>query len=138
MKNIGQEIKVTARAFNAAMDHFARQYDLTGTQLALIDFLGHQPGQACQRKNIEREFAIRRSTVTQISQRMQAKGLIEQHLAPTDGRQKIIALTPKGAALCPAITAFIQKNDQRLQKRLDLKKLREMLAVVNEVMHHVR
>jgi MarR family transcriptional repressor of mepA len=135
MKNIGQQIKITARAFNAAMDRFARQYDLTGTQLSIIDFLGHRPDHSCKRKDIEQEFDIRRSTATQILQRMKAKGLIDQLPSPTDGRQKVIVLTKKGAGFCPAITAFIEKSDQRLEKRIDLNQLREMLSAVNEVMN---
>lgn len=137
MKNIGQEIKIAARAFNSAMDRFARRYDLTGTQLAIIDFLGHQPNETCKRKDIEQEFDIRRSTATQIIQRMQAKGLIDQLPSPLDSRQKVIVLTKKGAGYCPAITAFIDKNDQLLEKKLDLKKFREMLTAVSEVMNHV-
>lgn len=136
MKNIGQQIKETARAFNAVMDRFADQYGLTGTQLSLIDFLGKQPGQSCTQKQVEQEFNIRRSTTTVMLQRMVNRELIQRVTAPDDGRQKVIILTAKGQALVPVVGEFIARNDQSLAEVVDLAQLKTMLNKVNGVLRN--
>lgn len=136
MKNIGQQMKETARAFNASMDRFASQYGLTGTQMSLIDFLGHQPALTCNQQQVEQEFNIRRSTTTVMLQRMVTRGLIVQIPAPDDGRKKIIQLTTTGKKLVPIVADFISHNDGQLAQRVDLEKLRAMLEKVSAVLNH--
>ncbi len=49
---------------NQEMNAFAQQYGLTGTQMSIIDFLTHFPGNSCDQHQIENEFGIKRSTTT--------------------------------------------------------------------------
>lgn len=136
MKNLDQQTKETARAFSQAMDRFAQQYGLTGTQMSIIDFLGKCPQHACDRKVIEQEFAIRRSTATQIIQRMIYKGLVKQAPSPVDGRQKIIILTDQGVQLAPMVNNFMSRKDQRLAEVIDVPQYRQMLAKIKEVLRN--
>ena len=136
MKNLDQQTKETARAFSQAMDRFAQQYGLTGTQMSIIDFLGKCPQHACDRKVIEQEFAIRRSTATQIIQRMIYKGLVKQAPSPVDGRQKIIILTDQGVQLAPMVDNFMSRKDQRLAEVIDVPQYRQMLAKIKEVLRN--
>jgi DNA-binding MarR family transcriptional regulator len=68
----GRLLKMAARQLTIHFDQFARQYDLTGTQMSIIDHLGRIPGEILQR-DLEKEFNIRRSTATLILQRMEKK-----------------------------------------------------------------
>ena len=43
-------------------DQFARQYDLTGNQMAVIDFITNHADQEVFQRDIEHEFEIQRST----------------------------------------------------------------------------
>lgn len=136
MKNLDQQTKETARAFSQSLDRFAQQYGLTGTQMSIIDFLGKSPQHACDRKVIEHEFAIRRSTATQIIQRMVYKGLVKQAPSPVDGRQKIIILTDKGSQLAPMINNFMARKEQVLATVIDVPKYRQMLIKIKEVLQN--
>ena len=61
---IGRLVKQANNAMNQEMNAFAQQYGLTGTQMSIIDFLTHFPGNSCDQHQIENEFGIKRSTTT--------------------------------------------------------------------------
>ena len=79
---IGRLVKQANNAMNQEMNAFAQQYGLTGTQMSIIDFLTHFPGNSCDQHQIENEFGIKRSTTTVLLQRMAKKNLIERYPSP--------------------------------------------------------
>ena len=93
---ISRLVKQANNAMNQEMNAFAQQYGLTGTQMSIIDFLTHFPGNSCDQHQIENEFGIKRSTTTVLLQRMAKKNLIECYPSPEDRRQKIVTLTAEG------------------------------------------
>ena len=40
-KNIGRMVKIASNQLSREFDKFAKPYDLTGTQMSIIDFLSH-------------------------------------------------------------------------------------------------
>lgn len=114
MQNFGMVIKQATNQMNKHMDTYARQFGLTGTQMSIIDFVGNH-GQVLQR-DIEAEFAIQRSTATLTLQRMEKSGLIQRTAATTDARQKAVSLTTKATNLKRKITAYIQGQQQAMEK----------------------
>lgn len=91
----GRLIKHASNVMSRHIDMFAAEYELTGVQMSIIDFLGKYPNQTCLQRDIENEFAIRRSSATTLLQRMEKKGLILRLVAKDDARQKQIQLTSK-------------------------------------------
>ncbi|HBO46740.1 MarR family transcriptional regulator [Pediococcus parvulus] len=91
----GRLIKHASNVMSRHIDTFAAEYELTGVQMSIIDFLGKYPNQTCLQRDIENEFAIRRSSATTLLQRMEKKGLILRLVAKDDARQKQIQLTAK-------------------------------------------
>ena len=104
---IGRLVKQANNAMNQEMNAFAQQYGLTGTQMSIIDFLTHFPGNNCDQHQIENEFGIKRSTTTVLLQRMAKKNLIERYPSPEDHRQKIVTLTAEGQKLSSDASAYI-------------------------------
>ena len=68
-------------------DQFARQYDLTGNQMAIIDFITNHANHEVFQRDIEHEFEIQRSTTSSLTTDGE-KGLIERHTSSKDARQK--------------------------------------------------
>jgi len=95
-EDYGKRIKRAANLMSRSMDAYATKYGLTGTQMSIIDFLGES--QDHTQRDIEMEFDIRPSTTTKILQRMEASGLVAAKRDPRDGRQRIIAPTPRPVA----------------------------------------
>lgn len=75
--------------------------------MSILDFLGNQSeedsGKEISQTMIELEFNIRRSTTTEILQRMEKRQLIKRKASPTDARQKSIELTEEGKQYLPEL-----------------------------------
>ncbi|WP_253923183.1 MarR family winged helix-turn-helix transcriptional regulator [uncultured Limosilactobacillus sp.] len=112
---MGRLIKQANNKINHEMNVFAQQYDLTGTQMSIIDFLTHFPGNSCDQHQIESEFGIKRSTTTVLLQRMAKKGLITRDISPSDHRQKVVALTTAGKELVPIVSQYLKDYEARIK-----------------------
>ena len=74
MDHFGCLLKQTNNNMMRNFDQFAQQYDLTGNQMAIIDFITNHAKHEVFQGDIEHEFAIQRST-TVLLQRMEKKTL---------------------------------------------------------------
>ena len=75
MDHFGRLLKQANNSMMRHFDQFARQYDLTGNQMAVIDFITNHADQEVFQRDIEHEFEIQRSTTTVLLQRMEKKAL---------------------------------------------------------------
>lgn len=78
---------------------YHRQTDLTDMQSRIIGFLHKMEGEDVFQKDIEREFSIRRPTVTILLQTMEKKDLVKRETVAYDARLKKVELTPKAEEL---------------------------------------
>lgn len=113
MPDYGKLVKQATNQMNKSMDAYARQFDLTGTQMSFIDYIGDHPG--CLQRDLEAEFAIQRSTATVVLQRMEGRGLVTRRAAAHDARQKTVVLTPKAQQLHTRVRAYIAGQQQAME-----------------------
>ena len=64
MDHFGRLLKQANNNMMRHFDQFARQYDLTGNQMAIIDFITNHANHEVFQRDIEHEFEIQRSTTT--------------------------------------------------------------------------
>lgn len=130
---IGRLVKQANNAMNQEMNSFAQQYGLTGTQMSIVDFLTHFPGNSCDQHQIENEFGIKRSTTTVLLQRMAKKNLIERYPSLEDCRQKIVTLTAEGQKLSSDVSAYITQYEEKLKANFseqDISKIKRFLSTM--------
>lgn len=108
----GKLLKYATNQMNKGMDAYAKQFDLTGTQMSIIDFIGNQ--QQVLQRDIEAEFNIQRSTATVALQRMEKRGLVVRQPSATDGRQKTVVLTAKAQQLHQVVSQYIAKQQNAM------------------------
>ena len=78
----------------------------------IIEYLYRHRDAAVFQRDIEREFSITRSTVTNILQLMERKGYIERRSVPQDARLKQLVLTEEGIRFHEnTIRSFHQTGD---------------------------
>lgn len=111
-EDLGRQVKIAGTQFVKKFDKFASQYNLTSTQMSVIDFLNCHPNEEMFQKDIEKEFYIRRSTASTLLQRMETKGLLKRVPSKTDGRLKQVILTDKSLNYCDDIGTFMYGNQQ--------------------------
>ncbi len=101
-KRIGVAIRAVSNRIRRHMDTTTVKNDidaLTGMHGYIIGFLAHCQNEKIYQRDIEREFSIRRSTASQILQRMERNGLITRQSVEQDARLKCISLTEKAWSL---------------------------------------
>lgn len=70
--------------------------EVTAMNSFIIGYLYSRKGEAVYQRDLEREFKIGRSSVTNILNRMEEKGFIRREVEASDARLKRLFLTPKG------------------------------------------
>lgn len=68
MDHFGGLLKQANNNMLRHLDQFAKQYDLTGNQMAIIDFIINHTDQEVFQRDIEHEFEIQCSTTTALLQ----------------------------------------------------------------------
>ena len=112
MDHFGRLLKQANNNMMRHFDQFAKQFGLTGNQMAVIDFIMNHEKQEIFQRDIEHEFNIQRSTTTVLLQRMEKKGLIERHTSSKDARQKAVVLTDKAVKIASACQVYLRAEEE--------------------------
>ena len=89
-------------------------------------------------RDIEREFSITRSTVTNILQLMERKGYIERQSVPRDARLKRLVLTEEGALLHEKTMHSLHQTDEFVSGLLTPEENAELLRLLNKLREGLR
>ena len=99
----------------------------------IIEYLyRHREEQVFQR-DIEREFSITRSTVTNILQLMERKGYIQRQSVPQDARLKQLVLTEEGVHFHENTILSFHQTDDYVANLLTEEENAELLRLLNKL-----
>ena len=108
-----------------------RAFDLTPVQYAALIAIHTHPGIDATR--LSAVIAFDRSTLGNVIERLQAKGLIERKPAREDRRIKLLYLTRQGAALLREIMPAVEKAQARMLQPLKLADRKTLLALLTQL-----
>ena len=135
-QNIARLIKKTGNQMTRKFDKFARQFDLTSTQISVIDYMSQNKSIEIQQRNVEHEFNIQRSTATVLLQKMEQKDLIERSTSKSDARQKSLKLTVKANSLAIDFAAYSDRQQATINQKFsktDIQKFKDILEYITEI-----
>ena len=99
----------------------------------IVEYLyAHRDAPVFQR-DIERDFSITRSTVTNILQLMERKGYIERQSVPQDARLKMLVLTEKGREFHEKTMLSLRQTDEFVAGLLTEEESAELLRLLNKL-----
>ena len=99
----------------------------------IVEYLyAHRDAPVFQR-DIERDFSITRSTVTNILQLMERKGYIERQSVPQDARLKMLVLTEKGRGFHEKTMLSLRQTDEFVAGLLTEEENAELLRLLNKL-----
>ena len=99
----------------------------------IIEYLYRHRDAAVFQRDIEREFSITRSTVTNILQLMERKGYIERQSVPQDARLKMLVLTEKGREFHEKTMLSLRQTDEFVAGLLTEEENTELLRLLNKL-----
>ena len=117
MDHFGRLLKQANNNMMRHFDQFARQYDLTGNQMAVIDFITNHADQEVFQRDIEHEFEIQRSTTTVLLQRMEKA----THLHKMQGKRRLFSRIKLSVSLLP-VNLIFEKRKKSLPSNFQLKR----------------
>lgn len=134
-KDFATEVKVLANLLKRRLDNAVSKVttdNITGVQVLIMGFLCESSSEVYQ-KDIEKQFNIRRSTVTNILHGMEKQGVIIRQNVDNDARLKKIVLTPKGNDILDILNDEVAKTQQLLIKDISDEELEIYFSVINKM-----
>jgi len=99
----------------------------------IVEYLYRNQDHPVFQRDIEREFSITRSTVTNILQLMEKKGYIERQSVPQDARLKMLVLTEKGQLFHEKTMLALRQTDEFVAGLLTEEENAELLRLLNKL-----
>ena len=99
----------------------------------IMSYLFWHKDEPVYQRDIEREFSITRSTVTNILQLMERKGYIERQSVPQDARLKKLVLTEEGARIHEKTLQSLHQTDEFVESLLTPEENAEFLRLLNKL-----
>lgn len=118
-RDLGRLLKIASNQMSTRLDIFAKKYDLTGTQMTIIDYLSRNKNKEVLQRDLESEFSIKSSTATVLLQRMEIKKLLYRKVSGKDSRQKCLKLTKKANKLETIILSYMDSDQSQMTSGLN-------------------
>lgn len=135
-ESIGHEIKALDHLMQRKMIMIASKAGLDKVTVMhgwIIGYLSHNINTDIYQKDIESEFAISRSTVTNILKLMEKKGYITRTSVESDARLKKISLTDKGKQTGAILQKAVDENEKVFDKLLDEDEKKSFLLLIKKL-----
>lgn len=124
---------------NHVSSAFARKLEARGTTTAewvlLRQLLETQP---VPPSHLAGRLGTTRGTVSKLSERLIAKGLVQRTPDPQDRRAHTLALTPQGRKLIPELARLADRNDDEFFGHLSEKEKDALLHALRGIVAHHR
>lgn len=95
---IGLYINIASQCIRRKMDSYSAPLGLSGIQMRILGLLdkAEKRNQFIYQRDIEKNFGIRRSSVTSVISNLEQKALVKRVTVPGDARLKRLVLTDAG------------------------------------------
>lgn len=107
--------------------------DVTMMHGWILGYLQHNSHRDVYQRDIERDFSITRSTVTNILQLMEKKGYILRESVPHDARLKRLVITEAGIEMHERILGIFHQTDEHLTSLLTPEENTELLRILDKL-----
>lgn len=107
--------------------------EVTAASGFIITYLYQHPDQVIYQKDIEKEFRICRSAVTNILNRMEENGLIHRETDDCDARRKSLTLTAKGEEQCQIIRNTIDWLNHKQLEGIPTSELKQFFMTLDRI-----
>ena len=128
---IGKAIHMVGNQMKRLFDNAAAEYGLTSIQSRMIRYLYLESEKRdIYQKDIEEEFNIRRSSVSNILQLIKKKGYIERISVKGEKKKKKIVLTGTGKLIQEKVHSLIKEGEQKLKDELTEEELKIFMNIL--------
>lgn len=135
-KHLGFEIRILSNLIKRHIDNSAARAEVesvTGTNMWVIIYLVHHKDEEVFQKDLEQNFSVRRSTMSNILALMEKKELIIRESVPQDARLKKLVLTEKSLQLYEMMEKDREETESLITAGLTADEIRTFLSILNKM-----
>lgn len=133
-RHIGKEIIILSTRIKRRMRVASESLGLTDTQSRVLQYIWEQSRKReVFQKDIEDEFGIRRSSVTQIIQVMERDELIVRETVQRDARLKKLVLTERANQIQKTMWGKIWKMETELEENISSEEKKILLDLLHKI-----
>ena len=137
-KYIGKDIIVLSNRIKRRMRVAAEALGITDTQGRVLQYIWEESEKReVFQKDIEDEFDIRRSSVTQVIQILERDGLIVRESVERDARLKKLVLTKKAIHIQEVMNGKIRELEFQMQKDISEEEREIFLKILSKIKRNV-
>lgn len=130
-------LKIVNNLFERELNNRISTIDLTRTQCSILVYLNRNRGKDINPHHIEKEFNLKKPTVTGILKRLEEKGFILIEQSKTDKRYKHIKLTSKNDAVDKIMKKNLAESEKILYKGLSEEDKKELYRILEKMMDNL-
>ena len=107
--------------------------DATGTNGFIIAYLAENAGGDVFQRDLEKQFSVRRSTLSNIVMRMEQKGFLIRTPVSHDARLKKLTLTEKGWKIHSIMEGAVDEAEAKLVRGLSDEEIHLMVSLLRQM-----
>ena len=127
----GYLVRRTQQISTALFAEECSEYELTAVQYAALVAIGLHP--LIDATRISRLISLDRSTLGDVLERIEAKGLVLRTASPTDRRIKLLSLSVRGKQLLADVELPVRKVQERLLQPLTVKEQQVFVSLLSRI-----
>jgi MarR family transcriptional regulator, transcriptional regulator for hemolysin len=131
---IGATRRLILKELNAAL--LQRQVPVTIEQFIFLNSLQHLEGPVSQ-QDVSKFLCKDKSGVLRILNNLEQKGLVERYDDVSDGRKKLVRLTPESIEILRQVNEIEQETSERLRKGICEADYQAMLRVMQQIQNNI-
>lgn len=135
-KHIGWQIKTVSNLIKRHLDNSAARKEadsVTGTNVWVIFYLFHHGKEDVYQRDLEHDFSVRRSTMSNVLGLMERKGLITRESVPHDARLKKIVPTARAYELHEMMEKDREETEALVTAGLTEEELEAFVATLSKI-----
>ena len=133
-EDIGGKIKKINNLMQREIEkEIKKNSNLTKNQSVILDYINSEEEKQIYQKDIEQKLLIRRSTATEILNRMEQKDLIIRKSDPLDSRKKVLTLTATGKKIAIMDIDKIDILENKIRKNLTNEEIKTLLFILDKI-----
>ena len=140
-RKIGPEIHCTDLKLSRNLSAHVRKAGIDEVTMMhgwIIRYLYENRDRDIFQKDIEQQFSVGRSTVTNLIQLMEKKGFVKRESVKQDARLKKVILTDKGADSQEAFEDVVEHIEEELSEGIPVEELHIFYKVLDQINQNVK
>lgn len=130
-------LKIVNNLFERELNNRISTIDLTRTQCSILGYLNRNRHKQINPGDIEKQFNLKRPTVTGILKRLEEKDFILIEQSKTDKRYKHITLTSKNEEVNKIMEKNLDEAEKILYKGLNPEDKKELYRILRKMMDNL-